>query len=169
MATSAKKAYLRNTILPAAMQYFAHHLQVWHRCKALPRSLKCQRGCKAQTPHGLVGLACPAEDMALLRVAGHCQKPFARPRQCHGRSVMGQVSRARTRQVIAVQGAVKVTPYCRWSIGGKSCCATHSSCKYDSPNKCHDVEVPASHATSGVAGADFVLCDSPRHDFLEYY
>ena len=81
---------------------------------------------------------------------------------------MGQVSRARTRQVIAVQGAVKVTPYCRWSIGGKSCCATHSSCKYDSPNKCHDVEVPASHATSGVAGADFVLCDSPRHDFLEY-
>ena len=86
-------------------------------------------------------------------------------------AAMGQdlVSRARTRQVIPVQGAVKVTPYCRWSIGGKSCCATHSSCKYDSPNKCHDVEVPASHATSGVAGADFVLCDSPRHDFLEYY
>lgn len=27
-ATSEKKAYLRNTIIPAAMKYFTHHLQV---------------------------------------------------------------------------------------------------------------------------------------------
>ena len=59
--------------------------------------------------------------------------------------------------VIPVNGNVKVTPFCGWSINGKKCCGKYAQCKWSFPNKCADVVVPDSHHTIGIPNADFVI------------
>ena len=63
-------------------------------------------------------------------------------------------------RVVPTSAGLKFTPRCLYTISGQPCCDSHpSQCSFESENKCHNTNIPASYTTTSGAGTDidFVL------------